>query len=77
MKIAPGIFRLEHSRFSHIYYLYDEEILIGTGLPFRAGSILKELTALGGKIKNILLTHHDVDHMGNVRLIEEATGAAV
>jgi glyoxylase-like metal-dependent hydrolase (beta-lactamase superfamily II) len=77
MKIASGIFRLEHSRFSHIYYLYDEKILIDTGLPFRAELILKELTALGGKVKNILLTHHDVDHTGNVRCIEKATGATV
>jgi glyoxylase-like metal-dependent hydrolase (beta-lactamase superfamily II) len=77
MKIAPGVFRLEHSRFSHIYYLCDEEILIDTGLPFCGRSILKELTVLGGKVKNILLTHHDVDHTGNVRRIEEATGAAV
>ena len=77
MKIAPGVFRLEHSRFSHIYYLDDEEVLIDTGLPFLAGSILNELAALGGRVKNILLTHHDVDHTGNVRRIEEATGAAV
>jgi glyoxylase-like metal-dependent hydrolase (beta-lactamase superfamily II) len=77
MKIAPGVFRLDHSRFSHIYYLPDEEALIDTGLPFRAGSILNELAALGGSVKNILLTHHDVDHVGNVRRIEAATGAAV
>jgi glyoxylase-like metal-dependent hydrolase (beta-lactamase superfamily II) len=77
MKIAPGVFRLEHSRFSHIYYLADEEALIDTGLPFHAGAILGELKTLGGKVKIILLTHHDVDHVGNVRRIAEAFGAAV
>jgi glyoxylase-like metal-dependent hydrolase (beta-lactamase superfamily II) len=77
MKIAPGVFRLEHSQFSHIYYLCDENILIDTGLPFDAGSILKELAALGGKVENILLTHHDVDHVGNIRRIEAAAGTAV
>ena len=75
MKIAPGVYRLEHSRSSHIYYLSDEEVLIDTGLPFHSGAILEEVSALGGSVKSILLTHHDVDHAGNVRHIAEATGA--
>jgi glyoxylase-like metal-dependent hydrolase (beta-lactamase superfamily II) len=77
MKIAPGVYRLEQSRFSHIYYLSDEEVLIDTGLPFHAEAVLDELKTLGGRVKTILLTHHDVDHAGNVRRIEEAAGAAV
>lgn len=77
MKIAPGVYRLEHSRFSHVYYLSDEEVLIDTGLPFHAKAILEELSVLGGRVKTILLTHHDVDHVGSVRPIAEATGAAV
>ncbi|MDR1253096.1 MAG: MBL fold metallo-hydrolase [Treponema sp.] len=36
-----------------------------------------ELAALGKGVKIILLTHHDVDHAGNVRRIAEATGATV
>ena len=77
MKIVPGVYRLEHSRFSHIYYLSGEQVLIDTGLPFHPGAILNELSTLGGSVKSILLTHHDVDHTGNVRHIMEATGAAV
>jgi glyoxylase-like metal-dependent hydrolase (beta-lactamase superfamily II) len=77
MKIAPGVYRMEHSRFSHIYYLSNEEVLIDTGLPFRPDTILEELAVLGRGVKTILLTHHDVDHAGNVRRIAEATGAAV
>jgi glyoxylase-like metal-dependent hydrolase (beta-lactamase superfamily II) len=70
MNIAPGVFRLEQSRFSHSYYLFDEEVLIDTGLPFHAAAILDELKALGGRVKTILLTHHDVNHAGNVRCIQ-------
>jgi glyoxylase-like metal-dependent hydrolase (beta-lactamase superfamily II) len=77
MKIASGVFRLEQSRFSHSYYLFDEEVLIDTGLPFHAAAVLNELKALGGRVKTILLTHHDVDHAGNVRCIQEAACAAV
>jgi glyoxylase-like metal-dependent hydrolase (beta-lactamase superfamily II) len=77
MNIAPSVFRLKHSRFSHSYYLFDEEVLIDTGLPFHAAAILDDLKALGGQVKTILLTHHDVDHAGNVRRIQEAARAAV
>ncbi|MHB9291660.1 putative Hydroxyacylglutathione hydrolase [Hollandina sp. SP2] len=77
MKIAPDVYRLKHSRFSHIYYLANEEVLIDTGLPFHTKAILDELNALGGKVKTILLTHHDVDHAGNVRCIAETFGSTV
>jgi glyoxylase-like metal-dependent hydrolase (beta-lactamase superfamily II) len=77
MKIIDGVYRLETSRFSHIYYLPQEEILIDTGLPFHADKIAQEIKSLGYSVKLILLTHHDIDHVGNVRQIQKATNASV
>jgi hypothetical protein len=77
MKIIDGVYRLETSRFSHIYYLPQEEILIDTGLPFHADKIVQETKSLGYSVKSILLTHHDIDHVGNVRHIQKATNASV
>ncbi|WP_334295950.1 MBL fold metallo-hydrolase, partial [Clostridioides difficile] len=40
--------------------------------------MIKELKTLGIKltdIKHILLTHHDVDHISNIKLLKEKTGA--
>jgi glyoxylase-like metal-dependent hydrolase (beta-lactamase superfamily II) len=77
MKKIDGVYRLETSRFSHIYCLPQEGILIDTGLPFQADNILQEIKSLGYSVKSILLTHHDVDHVGNVRYIQKATNASV
>jgi glyoxylase-like metal-dependent hydrolase (beta-lactamase superfamily II) len=77
MKIIDGVYRLETARFSHIYYIPQEEILIDTGMPFHADKIMQEIQSLGHSVKSILLTHHDIDHTGNVRYIQQATNASV
>ena len=53
-------------------------VLIDTGLPGRARRILDEIAALGGEtVQHIVVTHGDVDHVGNLAEIAAATGASV
>lgn len=79
MKIAENVFQLESSKRSHSYLVHTDELfLIDTGMPGLADKILSEIRSLGispTKIHAILLTHHDVDHIGNANQLQEATGA--
>ncbi|NLT12958.1 MAG: MBL fold metallo-hydrolase [Clostridiales bacterium] len=79
MKVTDNIFMLEASKYSHVFLVKsDENILIDTGMPGLAGKIAGELQTLGvdiGSVKKILLTHHDVDHIGSAKALREASGA--
>lgn len=79
MKIARNIYALESTKGSYAYLINDQEtILIDTGYPGKFEDILKEIESLNidpNSIKHILLTHHDVDHVGNATLLQEETGA--
>lgn len=79
MEIAQGVHLLESTKGSYAYLLLgDEPILIDTCLPGRSEAILAELQALGcapSDIAHILLTHHDVDHIGNAYALQQASGA--
>ena len=81
MQITDTVFQLEAARYSHVFFIRsDENLLIDTSLPGSAGAILAELRRLGAapdSIRAILLTHHDVDHIGNAKRLQEATGAAL
>jgi glyoxylase-like metal-dependent hydrolase (beta-lactamase superfamily II) len=81
MEIANGIFMLKASPQSHVFLIRGREnILVDTGLPGAGKRILAELASMGtaaGTIKKILLTHHDVDHIGNLKMLGEATGARI
>jgi Zn-dependent hydrolases, including glyoxylases len=79
MLIGDGVRMLEASGRSHVYLVETEPMtLIDTGFPGQGPEILEELRGLGvmpETIRRILLTHHDVDHVGNAELLREATGA--
>ena len=81
MKIADNVYMLDSVKYSHVYLIRTEEnILIDTGLPGFAKKILKEIQSMGislESIKTILLTHHDVDHVGNARKLQETTHAKI
>ena len=56
----------------------DKFFLIDTGMPGLTDKILTEIQCLGvsqSDIHAILLTHHDVDHIGNANQLQKATGA--
>jgi glyoxylase-like metal-dependent hydrolase (beta-lactamase superfamily II) len=81
MKIGENVYALESTKGSYSYLIMDKEpILIDTGYPGKFEDILEEINSLNlelKSIKHILLTHHDVDHVGNAALLQEETGATL
>jgi Zn-dependent hydrolases, including glyoxylases len=81
MKIEENVYALESTKGSYSYLINDKEtILIDTGRPRKVKNILKEIESLNIKpknIKHILLTHHDIDHIGNAALLQKETGATL
>lgn len=79
MKITDNIYMLESTKGSYVYLIQDKEnVLIDTGFSFRGKALLRELQALGvapESIKRILITHHDLDHIGNACMLQSLTGA--
>jgi glyoxylase-like metal-dependent hydrolase (beta-lactamase superfamily II) len=75
---AIGVHPLAATRGSRAYLvLGPPAVLIDTGFPGRGPAILAECEGLGALPAHILVTHYDVDHVGNVAWLEEATGATV
>lgn len=54
--------------------------LVDTGVPGMEGDILLALEALGlgwSNVKRVILTHHDLDHIGSLPAVVAASGAEV
>lgn len=81
MNIKDNIYMLEGTKGSHVYLILDAEpVLIDAGFPHRGRALLRRLKAMGvepDSIRHILITHHDLDHVGGLALLEERTGASV
>ena len=74
MKITDNVYAVEASKGSYVYALRlsDGITLIDTSFPGRGGSIADELAANRlDQVKRILLTHHDVDHIGNAAFLQQ------
>lgn len=81
MKVTDEVYALDSTRGNYAYLVSGEEIvLIDTGRPGQGKGILKDLESMNVKpqdIEHILLTHHDVDHVGNAAIMQQATGAEI
>ncbi|AKA70554.1 MBL fold metallo-hydrolase [Clostridium scatologenes] len=81
MKVAENVYALKSTRGAYAYIILGEEIiLVDTGLMWQGKKIIKELIAMNIKledIKHIVLTHHDLDHIGNVYMLQRLTKARV
>lgn len=79
MKITEKVYRLDATPMSYVYLVYAEEIvLVDTCMPMAARGLLRELESIGvapADIRHILLTHHDLDHIGNAAMLQKLTGA--
>lgn len=81
MKITDNVYALEATKGSYAYIILGKEIiLVDTGQVWQGKGILKELSAMNinlENIKHIVLTHHDLDHIGNAAMLQKLTKAKV
>jgi glyoxylase-like metal-dependent hydrolase (beta-lactamase superfamily II) len=80
MEIAPGIHKIDGVRVANCYLIIrpDKMLLIDTGMPRNIGKILdyvKKLSKSPTDIRYIILTHSDLDHIGNASELKKITGA--
>jgi glyoxylase-like metal-dependent hydrolase (beta-lactamase superfamily II) len=82
MEIISGVHLIEGT-ISHCYLLVDREMtLIDTGLfPWYTHRIIRyithELHRTPSELKTIILTHGDIDHIGNASRLKRITGANI
>lgn len=59
---------LDASRGNYAYLVTDatRRILVDTGLPGQGTALLRELQALERPLTDVVITHYDVDHVGNL-----------
>src|SRR2546428_6653413 len=77
-QILPGVYQVGMLYVNAFLVTDDEVTLIDSGLPKRAETLLKALSAAGKKpeeLKHIAITHHHVDHTGSLAALIAATGA--
>ena len=80
-EIVDGVFELSLGFVNmHLVVTDDGVVLVDTGLPRRSARIDKALHDIRksiGEVRSILLTHHHVDHTGNVADLRTRSGARV
>lgn len=81
MEITKRVHILEGTKGSYSYLVMGQEpILVDTSMPGRENRILEALTHLGmtpADLAHIVLTHHDVDHIGNAKGLKYVSGATL
>lgn len=80
MEIVPGVHLIKG--IAHCYLIDGPEVtLIDTGMPRKTKKILRyisnNLQRTPSDLKTILLTHCDIDHIGNARELRSITGANI
>jgi glyoxylase-like metal-dependent hydrolase (beta-lactamase superfamily II) len=81
LKVTDNVYALDSTKGNYAYLIFGEEIiLIDTGRPGQGKGILNDLKSVGIEpqdVKHILITHHDVDHIGSLAFLQQATGAKI
>ncbi len=82
VQLADGIFRVDGVRVGNVYLVVADEglLLVDTGVPGSAKRICRFVEAMGrdpGEIRDIVLTHIDMDHVGSAAALKTRTGASV
>lgn len=81
MEIVPGVHLIEGIS-AHCYIVEGAELtLIDTGMPRKTKKILRYITDTLHRsptdLKTILLTHCDIDHIGNAQELRSISGAKI
>lgn len=81
MKIAENVFLVPGIvANSYIIRGADGLMVVDAALPNNSAKILKYIQSLGyqpGDVKQIIITHADIDHVGSLEALRAATGASV
>jgi len=82
MKITDEVSILDCTKGAYVYAVMGKDgvTLIDSCFPGKGEAILAELAAAGikpGDVKRILLTHHDIDHIGSAAFLQEKTGCEI
>ncbi|HBE80948.1 MAG TPA: hypothetical protein DDW65_24640 [Firmicutes bacterium] len=82
MELKSGVYLLEGIKGANCYLIADKEgaYLIDTGMPGNADRIIQEIRSIGHKpeeIRDILLTHPDIDHAGSAAALQFITKAKI
>jgi len=73
MQLSPKVWRLDSTKGNAAYLILtaDGYALIDTGLFTAKRAVINELESLQvTSLSKILLTHHDVDHIGNMSMLQ-------
>jgi glyoxylase-like metal-dependent hydrolase (beta-lactamase superfamily II) len=81
-QLADGVFKVDGVRVANVYLVVTQDglLLVDTGMPGSARRILRFIERLGwqpGDLRDIVLTHCDIDHVGSVAELRARTGARV
>ncbi len=80
-EIIPHLYVVPSSAVNVFIVETDSDLtLVDAGLPWMAKSVLQEIERIGHKpqdVKHILITHADLDHVGGLKALVDATGATV
>ena len=81
MEIAPNVYWFDTGG-SNVYLVVEPAavVLVDTGMPRKHGAIFNFLQTLGHAptdLTHILVTHADMDHVGSLAAIHQASGAQV
>lgn len=79
--IAEGVWRVLKG-YVNAYVIEDDDglVLIDTGMPKKADRISESIHDMGRtvhEVRNILITHHHVDHVGSLTALGERSGATI
>lgn len=81
MQVTSGIHLLEETKGSFVYLILgDQPVLVDTGMAGKGQKIIEALGKLGiqsGDLAHIVLTHQDVDHIGNAKQLQQWSGATL
>ncbi|NEW04746.1 MBL fold metallo-hydrolase [Paenibacillus sp. SYP-B3998] len=87
MTVEVKLLKMEVQAFGHMLSLYplliwdgEDAVLVDTGMPGMERQIMKAIEDAGvplSKLKSILLTHHDIDHIGSLPAIIEQNAAKI
>jgi glyoxylase-like metal-dependent hydrolase (beta-lactamase superfamily II) len=81
LRVNDYVYALDSTKGNYSYIILGgKNILVDTGRPGQGKGILNDLKSINVKphdIEHILLTHHDLDHVGSAAFLQQETGAHI